>query len=80
MAKRKLAEDSVLLVEGAFLLTPELRHWWDLAVWLVISFETMVERAVARDVGWVGDAAKVRTRYEGVWRQTHNLLRSVRRA
>ncbi len=69
----QLAEDGVLLVEGAFLLKPALRAWWDFAIWLDISFETMVERAVARDVSWVGDPAKVRARYEGFWKQTHSL-------
>jgi uridine kinase len=69
----QLAEDAVLLVEGAFLLKPALRHWWDLAIWLDIGFDTMVERAVGRDVAWVGDAAKVRARYEGFWTDTHRL-------
>jgi uridine kinase len=68
-----LAEDGVLLVEGAFLLKPALRGWWDFAIWLDVSFETMVERAVARDVAWVGDPAKVRARYESFWRETHTL-------
>ena len=69
----QLAEDGVLLVEGAFLLKPALRHWWDFAIWLDISFGTMTERAVARDVAWVGDPAKVRARYEGFWTQTLSL-------
>ncbi len=69
----QLAEDGVLLLEGAFLLRPALRGWWDFAIWLDVSFETMVERAVARDVAWVGDPAKVRARYEGFWTDTHSL-------
>jgi uridine kinase len=51
----ELAEDGVLLVEGAFLLKPALRSWWDFEIWLDIGFETMIARAVARDVAWVGD-------------------------
>jgi uridine kinase len=69
----QLTEDSILLVEGAFLLKPELRRWWDYAIWLDIGFATMVERAAARDVAWVGDVAKVRARYEGFWKVTHSL-------
>jgi uridine kinase len=68
-----IAADGILLVEGAFLLKPALRGWWDFAVWLAVSFATMVERAAARDVAWVGDAGKVRARYEGFWTQTHTL-------
>jgi uridine kinase len=69
----RLAEDGVLLVEGAFLLKPELRRWWDYAIWLDICFETMVGRAAARDIAWVGDDAKVRARYEGFWTEAHGL-------
>jgi uridine kinase len=73
VGETSLGEDGILLVEGAFLLKPSLRGWWDFAIWLDISFETMVERAVARDVAWAGDPAKVRARYEGFWKQTHRL-------
>ena len=68
-----IAEDGILLVEGAFLLKPALRDWWDFAIWLAVSFDTMVGRAVARDVAWVGDPDKVRARYEGFWTETHSL-------
>lgn len=69
----ELARDGLLLVEGAFLLKPALRQWWDFAIWLDVGFETMVGRALERDVAWVGDAAKVRARYEGFWTETHRL-------
>jgi uridine kinase len=68
-----IAEDGILLVEGAFLLKPALRGWWDFAIWLDVGFDTMVGRAVARDVAWVGDPDKVRARYEGFWTETHSL-------
>ena len=68
-----IADDGILLVEGAFLLKPALRVWWDFTIWLDVSFATMVERAVARDVAWVGDADKVRARYQGFWTDTHSL-------
>jgi hypothetical protein len=50
-----VAEEAVLIVDGAFLLRPELRECWDLVVWLHISFDEMVARAVKRDVAWAGD-------------------------
>ncbi|WP_433269626.1 hypothetical protein ACQPZF_07485 [Actinosynnema sp. CS-041913] len=53
---------SVVLVEGVFLLRPELRDDWDLAVYLHVSPEETLRRALVRDVGLFGDA--VRERYE----------------
>jgi uridine kinase len=69
----KLAADGILLVDGCFLAKPGWRERWDFVVWLDVSFETMIERAAGRDVAWVGDAAKVRRRYAGFWRETHSL-------
>ena len=56
-------EDAILIVDGAFLLRPELRPFWDLVIWLHISFEDMVARAAERDTAWVGDTDEVRRRY-----------------
>jgi uridine kinase len=50
-----VAEEAVLIVDGALLLRPELRECWDVVVWLHISFDEMVARAVKRDVAWAGD-------------------------
>ncbi len=57
-----VAEGAVLIVGGAFLLRPELRECWDLLVWLHISFDEMVARAVERDVAWAGEPEPVRHR------------------
>ena len=58
----RFAEGAVLIVGGAFLLRPELRECWDLLVWLHISFDEMVARAVERDVAWAGEPEPVRHR------------------
>ena len=55
----------------AFLLRPELCEPWDLLVWLHISFEAMVARAVERDVAWAGDPELVRRPYTGHWTKVH---------
>jgi uridine kinase len=68
-----LGVGALLIVEGVFLLKPGLRHWWDFVIWLDVSFATMVRRATARDVAWVGDADLVRHRYETFWTATHAL-------
>ncbi len=38
----------VIVVEGIFLLKPELRGYYDLSVWIDCSFATALERAVPR--------------------------------
>jgi len=41
--------DAVLLFDGVFLLRPELRSYWDLAVFLDAHFEVTVSRGTQRD-------------------------------
>lgn len=52
-----------MIVDGAFLFRPELVDCWDFTVWIDVSFDEMINRAVARDVAWVGSPEKVRRRY-----------------
>jgi uridine kinase len=54
---------AIVLVEGVFLFTPTLLPLFDLTVWLEISFEDAVARAVERDAGAMGGVAGVRDRY-----------------
>lgn len=69
--------DAILVVDGAFLLRPELRDSWELVIWLDIAFETMFERAARRDVAWVGDEAKVRASYRTRWEPAHRLYEAT---
>jgi len=55
---------AVLIVDGVFLLRPELRSWWDLAVYVHVTPEQTLGRASVRDVGVLGSADEVRLRYE----------------
>lgn len=71
------APDAIVVVDGAFLLRPELRRYWDLAIWLDVSIETMIERAAKRDVAWVGDEATVRHSYLTRWAPTHRLYEAT---
>ena len=66
-------DDAILIVDGAFLLRPELSSSWDLVIWLHIPFEDMVARAIERDTVWVGDAEKVGRRYREHWVPLHEL-------
>lgn len=56
-------DGAVLLFDGVFLLRPELRDCWDLRIFLDISPDEAVRRAVVRDVDLFGSPAAVRDRY-----------------
>ncbi len=53
---------AVLVFDGVFLLRPELRRFWTLAVYLAITPEERMRRAVAREVEMLGSAADVEQR------------------
>jgi uridine kinase len=42
-------DNAVLLLDGIFLLRPELRAYWDLTIFLDVSFEVSAERTAKRD-------------------------------
>jgi uridine kinase len=69
----EVGPNCVAVVDGAFLLRPELEGHWNYLVWLDIDFETMVQRACTRDVAWVGSAQAVAERYRQHWIPTHRL-------
>jgi len=59
--------DAVLLLDGVFLLRPELLDRWDLSILVSAAFERILDRARIRDLARLGSAAEVdrrfRTRY-----------------
>ena len=71
------APDAIVIVEGIFLLRPEFRDAWDVAIWIDISFETVMERAAKRDVAWVGDETAVREKYRLRWIPAHQLYEAT---
>ena len=66
-AEGEASPDAVLIVDGVFLLRPEVNEHWDLRVFLDIDFDLVLQRGAERDQGWAGgwDAAAdlYRTRY-----------------
>lgn len=58
-----VAAEAVLVVEGVFLLRPELRRRWDLALHLHVSDDVVLARARERDLPLLGSAAAVEQRY-----------------
>jgi uridine kinase len=57
------APDAVLLVDGVFLLRPELVDLWDLKVFVDVSFSVILGRAMQRDLDLFGTAIAVEERY-----------------
>lgn len=53
----------VLIFDGVFLLRPEIAHWWDLAIYLHVPEEVILERAKERDAHLFGSPEAVEVRY-----------------
>ena len=55
--------DAVLLLDGVFLLRPELIDRWDLSIFVSAPFEQIVDRARIRDLALLGSTAEVERRF-----------------
>jgi uridine kinase len=55
--------DAVLLADGAFLQRPELDRYWDLRIYVDVSFDEVLRRGIARDQQWMGSAGQAEHRY-----------------
>ena len=55
--------DAVLLLDGVFLLRPELIDRWDLSIFVSVSFERILDRARIRDLALLGSTAEVERRF-----------------
>lgn len=56
-------DDAILLLDGVFLLRPELRDAWDLSIFVWVEPEESLRRALNRDVELFGSPEKVERRY-----------------
>lgn len=56
-------DGAVLLFEGVFLLRPRLLDFWDLRIFVEVSPEEALRRALVRDVELFGSPGAVRDRY-----------------
>jgi uridine kinase len=59
----RASERSILLVDGVFLLRPDLRDAWDFTLFVSASFEETLRRATTRDLELFGSADEVKRRY-----------------
>ena len=55
--------DAVLLLDGVFLLRPELIDRWDLSIFVSAAFEQILDRARIRDLARLGSTAEVERRF-----------------
>jgi uridine kinase len=60
---RVALDDAVLLADGAFLQRPELDDYWDLRVYVDVSFDEVLRRGIERDQQWMTSAAAAEHRY-----------------
>jgi uridine kinase len=56
--------NAVLVVDGVFLLRPELVAHWDYRIFVEVPFAVALERAMRRDLALFGSAEAVRVRYQ----------------
>jgi uridine kinase len=66
---------AVLVIDGVFLLRPELRDLWTLSVYLRVSPGETLRRAQRRDLELFGSADEVRRRYLGRYLPGQSLYR-----
>jgi uridine kinase len=57
------APDAVLVVDGVFLLRPELVDLWDIRIFVDVDFSVTLGRAMKRDLKLFGTATVVEERY-----------------
>src|SRR5215469_2129549 len=55
--------NAVLLLDGVFLLRPELIDRWDLSIFVSAAFEQILDRARIRDLARLGSTAEVERRF-----------------
>ncbi|MGZ3601508.1 MAG: uridine kinase [Ktedonobacterales bacterium] len=61
--KQEAPPNAVLLIDGVFLLRPELVAFWDYRIFVKVSFATALERAMRRDIALFGSGEAVQARY-----------------
>ena len=60
----KITKDSIILFDGIFMNRDELRGYWDLSIFLDVSFETVRKRAVLRDTKLFGTEEEALNKYD----------------
>ncbi|MEW6405144.1 MAG: hypothetical protein AB1649_25395 [Chloroflexota bacterium] len=61
--KIRIDSRSIVLIDGKFMNRDELCTYWDLSVFLEVAFDTIIERALIRDLELFGTREEVLSRY-----------------
>jgi uridine kinase len=69
--------DAILLFDGVFLFRPELDTFWDFRIFLQVSFDEALTRAVKRDLILFQDESELRYAYLNRYFAGHNLYCST---
>lgn len=67
---------AVLLFEGVFLLRPQLRDCWDIAIFVDADPDEVLRRALVRDTPLMGGPVRVRERYQRRYLPAQQLYRA----
>ncbi len=59
-----IPQNAVIIFDGVFLLRKELFDYWDLSIFLDVTFETVIGRAKKRDIDYFGDINLLLEKYE----------------
>lgn len=63
--------DAILMVDGAFLHTHELRDQWDFTIWLEVDWQSLLRRRAQRAGTRGGPASLLGAAYENGWIARH---------
>ncbi len=55
--------NAILIVDGIFLMRPELLSYWDFKIWIDVTFETALSRALIRDIDQFETPEIIQQRY-----------------
>lgn len=76
---QRVSAHTVLLLDGVFLLRPELHRYWDYSIFVQVDFEVALQRAIRRDRHLIGSpqevAERCHRRYFPAQRMYHDLAR-----
>ena len=61
---QKAKQDSILIMDGVFLLRPELIDYWDLKIFIDVDFKITLKRATKRDGYYLGEKEEIIEKYE----------------
>ena len=60
----KILDNSIIIFDGVFLLRDEIRSYWDLTIFLEISFQEVIKRALVSDKEYFENEEELIRKYE----------------